>query len=71
MEKDEETEIAVECSVLDIRFSFDVGRSMFDVRRSSFKTRFGFLINADQRVDPVNAVNKLLSNVFSILILFM
>ncbi|MBN1842799.1 MAG: hypothetical protein JW883_11025, partial [Deltaproteobacteria bacterium] len=25
-------------SVLDIRFSFDVGRSMFDVRRSSFKT---------------------------------
>ena len=32
----EETEIAVECSVLDIRFSFDVGRSMFDVRRSSF-----------------------------------
>ena len=51
MGKDEETEIAVECadfaivalattaeSVLDIRFSFDVGRSMFDVRRSSFKT---------------------------------
>ncbi|MCD4754819.1 MAG: hypothetical protein K8R75_03340 [Deltaproteobacteria bacterium] len=32
----EETEIAVECSVLDICFSFDVGRSMFDVRRSSF-----------------------------------
>jgi hypothetical protein len=30
------TEIAVECSVLDIRFSFDVGRSMFDVGRSSF-----------------------------------
>ena len=29
MRKDEETEIAVECSVLDIRFSFDVGRSMF------------------------------------------
>ncbi len=28
----------VECSVLDNRFSFDVGRSMFDVRRSSFKT---------------------------------
>jgi len=51
MGKDEETEIGVECadfaivalattaeSVLDIRFSFDVGRSMFDVRRSSFKT---------------------------------
>ena len=38
MGKDEETEIAVECSVLDIRFSFDVGRSMFDVGRSSFKT---------------------------------
>ncbi|MEA3385562.1 MAG: hypothetical protein U9Q89_03825, partial [Thermodesulfobacteriota bacterium] len=35
-EKDEETEIAIECSVLDICFSFDVGRSMFDVRRSSF-----------------------------------
>ena len=33
-----ETEIAVECSVLDIRFSFDVGRSMLDVRCSSFKT---------------------------------
>ncbi len=32
----EYTEIAVECSVLDICFSFDVGRSMFDVRRSSF-----------------------------------
>ena len=30
-EKDEETEIAVECSVLDIRFLFDVGRSTFDV----------------------------------------
>jgi hypothetical protein len=28
-------EIGVECSVLDIQFSFDVGRSMFDVRRSS------------------------------------
>jgi len=36
MRKDEETEIAVEFSVLDICFSFDVGRSMFDVRRSSF-----------------------------------
>jgi len=36
MGKDEETEIAVEFSVLDICFSFDVGRSMFDVRRSSF-----------------------------------
>ena len=34
--KDKETEIAVDCSVLDIRFSFDVRRSMFDVRRSSF-----------------------------------
>jgi hypothetical protein len=29
-----EAEIAVECSVLDIRFSFDVGRSMFDVHPS-------------------------------------
>jgi hypothetical protein len=28
----------VECSVLDV-FSFDVGRSMFDVRRSSFNNR--------------------------------
>jgi len=36
MGKDEETEIAVECSVLDIRFSFDVGRSMLDVGRSFF-----------------------------------
>jgi hypothetical protein len=38
MGKDEETEIGVECSVLKVSFSFDVGRSMFDVRRSSFKT---------------------------------
>ncbi len=30
------TEIAVKCSVSDIRFLFDVGRSMFDVGRSSF-----------------------------------
>ena len=30
------TERAVECSVLDIRFSFDVGRWTFDVGRSSF-----------------------------------
>ena len=29
----------VECSELDIRFSFDVGRSMFDVGRSSFSKR--------------------------------
>ena len=36
MGKDEEIEIAVVCSVLDICFSFDVGRSMLDVRRSSF-----------------------------------
>jgi len=28
----------VECSVLYVCFLFDVGRSMFDVRRSSFKT---------------------------------
>ncbi len=32
----EYTEIAVECSVLDVCFSFDVGRSMFNVGRSSF-----------------------------------
>jgi hypothetical protein len=36
MGKDEETEITVECSVLDICFSFDFGRSMFNVGRSSF-----------------------------------
>ncbi len=34
MEKDEETEIAVECSLWVVCFSFDVGRSMFDVGRS-------------------------------------
>jgi hypothetical protein len=34
-----EAEIAAECSVLNIGFSFDVGRSMFDVRRSSFKLK--------------------------------
>jgi len=33
-----ETEIVVKCSVLDVCFLFDVGRSMFDVGRSSFKT---------------------------------
>jgi hypothetical protein len=38
MGKDEETEKGVECSVLDVCFSFDVGRWTFDVRRSSFKT---------------------------------
>jgi hypothetical protein len=32
----QETEIVVECSVLDVCFSFDVGCSMFDVGRSSF-----------------------------------
>jgi len=32
----EKKEIAIECSVLNIRFSFDVGRSTFDVGRSSF-----------------------------------
>jgi len=37
MEKDEETEIAVEGSVSGICFLFDVGRWMFDVRCSSFK----------------------------------
>jgi len=36
MKKDEETEIAVECSVLDIGFLLDIGRSMFDVRCSTF-----------------------------------
>ncbi len=30
----QETEIAVKCSVLDACFSFDVGRSMFDVHLS-------------------------------------
>ena len=30
----EKTEIAVECSVLGVCFSFDVGRSMFDVHLS-------------------------------------
>jgi hypothetical protein len=38
MGKDEEIEIGVECLVLEVSFSFDVGGSMFDVRRSSFKT---------------------------------
>jgi len=33
------TETAGECSVLDIRFSFDVGRSTFDVRRSSLELK--------------------------------
>ena len=33
-----ETQTGVKCSVLDVCFSFNVGRSMFDVRRSSFNT---------------------------------
>jgi hypothetical protein len=37
MGKDEETEIGVDCSVVDACFSFDVGSSMFDVRRSSLE----------------------------------
>jgi hypothetical protein len=36
MEKDEEPGIGDLCSVLDVCFSFDVERSMFDVGRSSF-----------------------------------
>jgi hypothetical protein len=45
MGKDEETEIAVECSVLDIRFLFDVGRSMFDVGRSSLVGITGYFFD--------------------------
>jgi hypothetical protein len=37
MGKDEKEELRVECSVLEVCFSFDVGRSMLDVGRSSFK----------------------------------
>jgi hypothetical protein len=37
MGKDEDRETGAECPVLDVCFSFDVGRSTFDVRRSSFK----------------------------------
>ena len=32
-----ETEIDIYCSVLDIRFSFDVGRSMFDVHLPKYR----------------------------------
>jgi hypothetical protein len=45
MGKDEEAEITVGYSVLDIRFLFDVERSTFDVRCSSFKTTT-YCINA-------------------------
>ena len=38
MEKGEETEIVIECLVLDVCFLFDVERSMLNVGRSSFKT---------------------------------
>jgi hypothetical protein len=34
MGKDEETGIGVPCSAIAVCFSFEVGRSMFDVRRS-------------------------------------
>jgi hypothetical protein len=37
MEKDEETEICAECSILNVCFSFDVGRWTFDVGCSSLK----------------------------------
>jgi len=40
MGKDEETEIAVECSVLDIRFSFDVGRWTLDIHLSKQSVRY-------------------------------
>jgi hypothetical protein len=36
MEKDEETETGIECSVMEVCFSFDVERWTFDVRRSFF-----------------------------------
>ena|GEM_PF-4470133 len=52
MRENEETEIAVESSVLGVCFSFDVECSMFDVRRSSFKTApYG-----------INAIRKHLQN---------
>ena len=41
----EYTEITVECSVSDIRFSFDVGRSMFDVHLSNGCSMFIFQNN--------------------------
>ena len=44
MGKDEETEIAVVCSVLDICFSFDVGRSMLDVRCSMFDVHLSMMV---------------------------
>ena len=53
MGKDEETEIAVECSVLDIRFSFDVGRSMLDVGRSFFNITCERLQNNLALMDPL------------------
>ncbi len=49
MGKDEETEIDVECSVLDVCFSFDVGCSMFDVHLS--KQPRGAAVDPE----PVNA----------------
>ena len=36
----------VECSVLDIRFSFDVGRSMFDVHLSN-QTPYGINVTCE------------------------
>jgi hypothetical protein len=43
MGKDEKKELSVECSVLDVCFSFDVGRSMFDVgpARNALKPVWG------------------------------
>jgi hypothetical protein len=42
MGKEEETEIGVPCSAREVCFSFEVGRSMFDVRRS-FNTKIEFI----------------------------
>ncbi len=60
-------ELAVEYSVLDIRFSFDVGRSMLDVGRSSCKTTLyginkicGNYSGDRLKVPPGNALGVLL-----------
>ncbi len=52
--KDEETEIAVKRPALDVCFSFDVGCSMFNVRRSSLKTTQGYGMTSAFNSEPMN-----------------
>jgi len=58
---EKETEIGIECSVLNVCFSFDVGRSMFDVGRSSFKaTLYGINVTCESLQNNLALMRMLL-----------